>query len=148
MVVFRFPGEIRARYFDYGYGGGLRGSEFELVGRSGLGALRGTRMMRNFCGLRGTCGMRGTWVLRRICCLSFHQERETTAFFGNVLDDFCFALPDNACVKAPAFAINVFVNLNAVFDAHAECDIRIFADAVEFLADMRTVEIQFENAAV
>ena len=85
-------------------------------------------MMRDFR------GWRGTWVLRRICCLSFHQERETAAFLGDIFDDFSLALPDDACVKASAFAINIFVNFDAVFDAHAECDIRIFADAVEFLA--------------
>ena len=137
MVVFRLPGEIRARYLEYGYGGGLCGRKFELVRRSGLSALRGTRMKRNFCGLRGT------WVLRRICCLSFHQKRETAAFLGDIFDDFCFALPDDACVKTSAFAINVFVNLDAVFDAHAEGYIRIFADAVEFFTDMCAMEIQF-----
>jgi len=75
--------------------------------------------------------------------LPFHQERETATFLGDVFDDFGFALPDNACVKAPALAICFFVNLDAVFDAHAECNIRIFADAVEFLADMCAMEIQF-----
>ena len=64
--------------------------------------------------------------------LPFHQERESSAFFSDVFDDFGFALPDNACVKAPALAINVFVNFDAVFNAHAERDIRIFADAVKF----------------
>jgi len=31
FVVFRFAGEIRACYLDYGHGSGLRGREFELV---------------------------------------------------------------------------------------------------------------------
>ena len=70
------------------------------------------------------------------------------AFFSHVFDDFSLALPDDACVKASAFAINIFVNFDAVFDAHAECDIRIFADAVEFLADMCAMKIQLQNAIV
>ena len=69
------------------------------------------------------------------------------AFLGAVLDDFGLALTDDACVKAPALAINILVNLDAVLDAHAERDIRILADAVKFFADMRTVEVQLQNAA-
>ena len=80
--------------------------------------------------------------------LTSHQEREPAAFFGAILDNFGFALPDNACVKAAALAIIVFVNLDAVLDAHAERHVRILADAVEFLADMSTMEIQFQNTAV
>jgi hypothetical protein len=86
--------------------------------------------------------------VRGACGLPFHQEREPAAFLGAILDDFGFALPDNACVKAPAFAINVFVNFDAVFDAHAERDIRIFANAVEFFADMSAMKIQLQNAIV
>ena len=56
IVIFRFAGEVRARYLDYGHGSGLRGREFELVRASGL------------------CGMHGIWVLRGTCCLTFHQE--------------------------------------------------------------------------
>ena len=46
---------------------------------------------------------------------------------------------------ALAPAIIIFVNLDAVLDAHAERHVRILEDAVELLADMRTVEIQFQD---
>ena len=86
--------------------------------------------------------------MRGACGLPLHQEREPAAFLGAILDEFGLALPDNACIEATALAINILVNLDAIFDAHAECDIGIFADAVEFLADMCAMEIQFQNAAL
>ena len=127
LFRFRFPGEIRARYLEYGHSGGLLRRKFELVRRSV------SRILRRTSSLRGASS------------LPFHQEREPAAFFGNILNDFGFTLPDDACVKAPALAINVFVNLDAVLDAHAKRDIRILANAIQFLADMCAVEIQFQN---
>ena len=91
--------------------------------------------------------MRGCGV-RYAGGMTFHQEREPAAFLGNVFDDFGFTLPDNACVKATALAIIVFMNFDAILNAHAECHIRILADAVELLADMRAVEVQLQNAAL
>ena len=79
--------------------------------------------------------------------LMFHQERESAAILGDVFDNFCLALPDNACVKAPTLAINILVNLDAVLNAHAERDIRILADAIQFLTHMGAMEIQFQNSA-
>ena len=83
--------------------------------------------------------------MRGACGLPFHQEREPAAFFGAILDDFGLALPDNACVKAPALAINILVNVDAVLDAHAERHVRILANAVEFLANVSAVKIQFKK---
>ena len=42
LFSLRFPGKVRARYLEYGHGGGLRRREFELVRRGGLRTLRGT----------------------------------------------------------------------------------------------------------
>ncbi len=129
LFRFRFPGEIRARYLEYGHSGGLLRRKFELVRRSV------SRILRRTSRLRGASS------------LPFHQEREPAAFLGAVLDDFGFTLPDNTCVKATALAIIVFVNFDAILNAHAKRDIRILADAVEFLADMRAMEVKLQNAA-
>ena len=92
--------------------------------------------------------LRGTSRLRGASSLTFHQEREPAAFLGNVFDHFGFTLPHNACVKASAFAINVFVNLDAIFDAHTKRYIRIFSNTVQLFANMGAMEIQFQNAAL